>query len=53
MKYQKKLVVLAGHGDGEPPKTLEAYYVKDIVYYFDNHEKTPFNFINGSNIVSM
>ena len=24
----KKLVVLATHGDGEPPKTLDAHYVK-------------------------
>ena len=26
----KKLVVLATHGDGEPPKTLDARYVKNI-----------------------
>ena len=37
----KKLVVLATHGDGEPPKTLDASYVKDIMHYFDNPEKTP------------
>ena len=43
----KKLGVLATHGDGEPPKTLDAHYVKDIMYYFDNPEKTPFNFIMG------
>ena len=36
----KKLGVLATHGDGEPPKTLDAGYVKDIMYYFDNPEKT-------------
>ena len=34
----KKLVVLATHGDGEPPKTLDARYVKNIVHYFDNPE---------------
>ena len=43
----KKLGVLATHGDGEPPKTLDAHYVKDIMYYFDNPEKTPFNLIMG------
>ena len=43
----KKLVVLATHGDGEPPKTLDAHYVKDIMHYFDNPEKTPFNYIMG------
>ena len=26
----KKLGVLSAHGDGEPPKTLDAGYVKDI-----------------------
>ena len=26
----KKLVILATHGDGEPPKTLDARYVRDI-----------------------
>ena len=30
----KKLGVLATHGDGEPPKTLDAHYVKNIMYYF-------------------
>ena len=29
----KKLVVLATHGDGEPPKTLDARYVKNIMHY--------------------
>ena len=43
----KKLGVLATHGDREPPKTLDAHYVKDIMYYFNNPEKTPFNFIMG------
>ena len=43
----KKVGVLATHGDGEPPKTLDAHYVKDIMYYFDNPEKTPFNYIMG------
>ena len=46
----KKLGVLATHGDGEPPKTLDARYVKDIMYYFDNPEKTPFNFIMGDTL---
>ena len=39
-KIPKKLGVLATHGDGEPPKTLDAHYVIDIMYYFDNPEKT-------------
>ena len=43
----KKLVVLAAHGDGEPPKTLDARYVKDIMHDFDNPEKPPFNYIMG------
>ena len=43
----KKLVVPAIHGDGEPPKTLDARYVKDIMHYFDNPKKTPFNYIMG------
>ena len=36
----KQLVVLGTHGDGEPPKTLDARYVRDIMYYFNNAEKT-------------
>ena len=43
----KKLGLLATHGDGEPPKTLDARYVKIIKQYFDNPEKTPFNYIMG------
>ena len=43
----KKLVVLTTHGDGEPPKTLDARYVKNIMHYFDSPEKTPFNLIMG------
>ena len=43
----KKLGVLSAHGDGEPPKTLDAGYVKDIMYYFNNPEKTPFNYVMG------
>ena len=43
----KKLVVLATHGDEEPPKTLDARYVKNIKHYFDNPEKTPLNMIMG------
>ena len=46
-KIPKKLGVLAAHGDGEPPKTLDAHYVKDIMDYFNNPEKTPFNLIMG------
>ena len=46
-KHQKKLVVLATHGDGEPPKTLDDRYVKNIMHYFGNPEKTPFNMIMG------
>ena len=30
----KKLGVLAAHGDGGPPKTLDACYVRNIMYYF-------------------
>ncbi len=43
----KKLGVLATHGDGEPPKTIDASYVQSIKYYCDNLEKTPFNLIMG------
>ena len=43
----KTLGVLAAHGDEEPPKTLDARYVTDIMYYFDNPEKTPFNLVMG------
>ena len=39
----KKLGVLATHRDGVTPKTLDSHYVKNIMYYFDNPEKTPFN----------
>ena len=46
-KIPKKLVVLATHGDGEPPKTLDAGYVENIKYYFDNPDKSPFNLIMG------
>ena len=37
----KKLGVLSAHGDGEPSKTLDAGYVKDIMYYFDNLLRKP------------
>ena len=43
----KNIVVLATHGDGEPPKTLDAGYVENIKYYFDNPDKSPFNLIMG------
>ena len=33
------------HGDGEPPKTLDASYVKHVNYSFDNPEKSSLNFI--------
>ena len=46
----KKLGVLATHGDWEPPKTLDARYVENIKHYFDNPEKTPFNFIMGDTL---
>ena len=42
-----KKYVLATRRDGEPPKTLDAHYVKDIMHYFDNPEKTPLNLIMG------
>ena len=43
----EKLGVLATHGDGEPPKTLDARYVENIMHYFVNPKKTPFNLITG------
>ena len=43
----KKLGVLATHVDGVTPKIPDSHYVKDIMYYFDNPEKTPFNLIMG------
>ena len=46
----KKLVVLATHEDGVTPKTLDSHYAKDIMYYFDNPEKAPFNFITGDTL---
>ena len=49
----KKLGVLATHGYEEPPKTLDSHYVKDIMYYFDNPEKTPFNFIMGDTLIDV
>ena len=50
MKYQKQLGLLATHGDGEPPKTLDAHYVKEIMCYFNNPEKTPFNYVMGDTL---
>ena len=41
--------MLSTHGDGEPPKTLDAHYVKDIMYYFDPN-KTPFNYVMGDTL---
>ena len=49
-KMPKKLVVLTTHEDGVTPKTLGSHYAKDIMYYFDNLEKTPFNFIMGDTL---
>ena len=46
----KKLGVPATHGDGKPPKTLDSHYAEDIVYYFDNPEKTPFNIVMGDTL---
>ena len=46
-KIPKKLAVLATHEDGVTPKTLDSHHEKNILYYFDNPEKTPFNFIMG------
>ena len=46
----KTLGVDATHGDGEPPKTLDSHYVKYIMYYFDNPEKTPFKLIMGDTL---
>ena len=46
----KKLGLTTTHGDGEPPKTLDAHYVKDIMHYFDNPEKTPFNYVMGDTL---
>ena len=46
----KKLGLLATHGDGEPPKTLDVHYVKDIMHYFNNPEKTPFNYVMGDTL---
>ena len=37
-------------GDEEPLKTLDAHYVKDIMYYFDNPKKTPFNYVMGDTL---
>ena len=49
-KIPKKLDVLATHVDGVTPKNPDSHYVKDIMYYFDNPEKTPFNFIMGDTL---
>ena len=49
-KIPKKLGVLATHRDGVTPKTPDAHYVQDIMYYFDNPEKTPSNFILGDTL---
>ena len=46
-KKPKNLAILATHEDGVTPKTPDSHYVRDIMYYFDNPEKTPFNFIMG------
>ena len=46
-KIPKNLDVLATHVDGVTPKSLDSHYARNIIYYFDNPEKTPFNFIMG------
>ena len=46
----KKIGVLAIHGYGEPPKPLDAHYVKDIMDYFNNPEKAPLNYIMGDTL---
>ena len=49
-KIPKQLAVLATHEDGVTRKTPDSHYVRDIKYYFDNPEKTPFNFIMGDTL---
>ena len=44
-------MVLDTRGDGEPPKTLDYRYVKNIMHYFDNPKKSPFNLIMGATLV--
>ena len=46
----KKLGVIVAHGDEEPPKILDARYVIDIMYYFNNPRKTPFNYVMGDTL---
>ena len=45
----KTFGVLAAHRHGGPPKTLNAHYVKDM-QYFNNPEKTPFNYVMGDTL---
>ena len=45
-----KKVVLATHGDGEPPKTLYDGYMENIKYNYDNLDKSPFNLIIGDTL---
>ena len=40
----KKLGVLATHGDGEPPKFLDAHYVKDIIKMINNRMQPQFHY---------
>ena len=49
-KIPKKLDVLGTHVDGVTPKTPDSHYVTDIMYYFDNPEKTPFNLGMGDTL---
>ena len=49
-KIPKQLGVLATHEDGVTPKTPDSHYVRDIMYYFDNPEKTPFKLYNGRHV---
>ena len=49
----KKLGVDATQGDGEPPKTIDAHYVEEIVYYFNNTEKNPFRYVTGTRWINV
>ena len=46
----KKIVVRTTHGDGVTPKTPDAHYVQNIIYYFDNPKKTLFNYVMGDTL---
>ena len=50
MEHDIPKSVLATHEDGVTPKTLDSHHEKNILYYFDNPEKTPFNFVMGDTL---